>query len=156
MLPINLQSDMLRAFLAEVRAYQPEGLEPETGEPQTALSNINRLRSQGLVIAQIRVRPTGALVIFSTGEQFYTPALRVGGDGRETEILAEIAAEAGWGDLEELLDCYHAIDPAYEGPLPDLLPDDVPLTCPLPNCPLRHPRHKPRSPHEDCPAPKLP
>jgi hypothetical protein len=109
---------MLQLFREGVRSYQPEGLATETGLPQTALNNINRLRQTGLVISQIHVRPTGTLFLFSTGEQYYTPALRVGGDGRETEILAELAADAGWGPLEELLDLYHSIPTNWEGPLP--------------------------------------
>jgi hypothetical protein len=115
---------MLRLLSEKVRSHHPVGLAAETGDPQTALDNISRLMQMGLVIAQIHVRPTGTLVLFRTGEQYYSPALCVGGDGRETEILAELAAESGWGDLVELLDCYHSIPRDYEGPLPNLLPDD--------------------------------
>jgi len=115
---------MLRLFRENVRSYQPEGLALETGDPQVALDNINRLRQMGLAISQIHVRPTGALFLFTGGEQYYTPALRAGGDGLETEILAELAAECRWGDLEELLDFYHSLPPDFEGPLPDLLPLD--------------------------------
>jgi hypothetical protein len=87
------------------------------------------------VISAIHVRPTGALFLFATGEQYYTPALRVGGDGRETEGLAELAADSGWGDLEELLDMYHGIPREWEGPLPDTLADR--RECPIPECPYR-------------------
>lgn len=115
-------SEMLRLFREGIPTYQPDGLAQETGIPQVALDNINRLRRSGLAISAIHVRPSGALFLFATGEQYYTPALRVGGDGRETEILAEIAADSGWGDLEELLDLYHGIPQDWEGALPDALP----------------------------------
>lgn len=118
-------SAMLRLFRDGARNYQPEGLAAETGDPQVALRNINHLRQAGRTISQIHVRPSGALFLFATGEHYYTPALRVGGDGRETEILAELAADSGWGDLVELLDLYHGIPQNWEGPLPDLLKDDA-------------------------------
>lgn len=116
-------TEMLRLFREGVTSYQPTGLAAETGDPNVARENIHRLRQMGLVIASVLFRPTGVLFLFSTGEQYYTPALRVGGDGRETEILAELMAEAGWGDLEELLETYHGIPVTREGTLPDALPD---------------------------------
>ena len=115
---VPIQSEMLRLFHEGIRQYQPAGnLLAETGEPNVSLQNINRLRDTGLTIAEMLVRPTGTLILFTTGEQYYAPALRVGGDGRETEILAELAAETGWDDFATLADHYHALPADWEGPL---------------------------------------
>ncbi|MEN6406066.1 MAG: hypothetical protein ABFC77_06295 [Thermoguttaceae bacterium] len=141
---------MLRLFRSGAQTYQPEGLEAETGDPRVSRRNIHRLRQDGLDIAALVVRPTGTLVIFTTGEQYYAPALRVGGDGRETEILAELASESGWGDYKELLEMYHAIPQDWIGPLPSLAqgdqddPEHGP--CRRPNCPLRQPTIRPDDP----------
>ncbi|MHB8107982.1 MAG: hypothetical protein ACYDH4_11240 [Candidatus Cryosericum sp.] len=120
---MNTVSDMLRMFRTGTTQYEPAGLAPETGDPQTALENINRLLATGLLISQIHVRPTGSFFLFATGEQYYTPALRVGHPGRETEILAEIATSIGWGDPERLLACYASIPADYVGALPDARDD---------------------------------
>lgn len=125
---VPTESLMLRLFREGAECYQPAGpvadlAAEHVGRPETADENIHRLLRSGLVISQIHVRPTGTLFLFSTGEQYYTPALRVGGDGRETEALAEIAAESGWGDLVELLDHFHATPREWIGPLPALTAD---------------------------------
>ena len=107
---ISLQSEeMDRLFLAGATSYQPEGLSEETGDPKVAFSNLNRLLAQGCIIKEIQCRPTGVLIVFKCGKHYYTSAFRVGGDGLETEYLAEIAAKAGFGPLEQLLDAYHEI-----------------------------------------------
>lgn len=120
---VSLVPTMLLMFRENARAYQPEGLAAETGDPNAAIANVHRLLREGRVITRIHVSLSGTLFAFTDFTLYYTPALRAGGDGRETEGLAEIAHAAGWGDLEELLDLYHALD-QYEGDLPDVLPDD--------------------------------
>ena len=86
----------------ELKSYQPEmkGLDPETGDPQTSLENLKRILAEGPVIWKILVRPTGVLVLFDGGEQFYAPGLRVGTKGPATEALARIAAEARFGSYD--------------------------------------------------------
>jgi hypothetical protein len=106
----SLQSaEMDWLFQTGATIYQPEGLAQETGDPKIALANVDRLLTQGLIIKDISCRPTGVLIGFQSGERFYTPGLRVGGDGLETEYLAEIAAKAGFGPVERLLDNLHEI-----------------------------------------------
>lgn len=120
---VSLQSEMLRLFQAGAASYQPDGtdgLAAETGEPKIALENLHRLLANGRMILTAFTRPTGTLFVFSNGEQYYTPALRLGQEGRQTEGLAEIAAEAGYGDLEDLLDFYTTFPAGYEGQLPNL------------------------------------
>jgi hypothetical protein len=126
--PVSLQSEMLRLFQAGAASYQPDGtsdgLAAETGEPKVALDNLHRLLANGRMILTVFTRPTGTLFLFSNGEQYYTPALRLGREGRQTEGLAEIAAEAGYGDLEDLLDFYSTFPADYEGQLPNLCDAD--------------------------------
>ena len=81
------------------------------------------LMASGRLIIDALIRPTGTLFMFSTGEQCYTSALRLGQDDLPTARLAEIANEAGYGDLEELLENYTAMSPDFEGRLPDFRPD---------------------------------
>ncbi len=122
-----LQSEMLRLFQTGVAQYQPDGaagtLAAETGDPRVAATNIRQLMAAGRLIIDILTRPTGTLFMFSTGEQYYTPALGLGQDGLPTALLAEIANEAGYGDLVELLDFYTAVPAEFVGHLPDLRPD---------------------------------
>lgn len=122
-----LQSEMLRLFQTGAASYQPDGisdgLAAETGDPKVAAANIRRLLASGRMIIDALIRPTGTLFMFSTGEQYYTPALRLGQDGLPTALLAEIANEAGYGDLEELLENYTAMSADFEGHLPDFRPD---------------------------------
>jgi len=122
-----LQSEMLRLFQMGAASYQPDGtsdgLAAETGDPKVAAANVRRLLSSGRVIIDALTRPTGTLFMFSTGEQYYTPSLRLGQDGLPTALLAEIANEAGYGDLEELLENYTAMSADFEGHLPDFRPD---------------------------------
>ena len=115
-----LQSEMLRLFQTGATQYQPDGLAAETGDPKIALDNLHRLLGNGRMILTAFTRPSGTLFLFSNGEQYYTPALRLSQEGRQTEGLAEIAAEAGYGDLEDLLDFYTTFPAGYEGQLPNL------------------------------------
>lgn len=105
-------SPMLRLFRDGVPGYQPaiEGFDPETGDPQPSIDNIQRLRDAGLVLAGFLVKPTGVLVQFACGEQYYAPGLRVGTDGLATKALAHFAAEADYGPEEELLEIYKDLD----------------------------------------------
>lgn len=105
-------SQMLRLFRDGATRYQPaiQGFDPETGDPQPSIDNIQRLRKAGLVLADFRVKPTGTLVIFATGEQYYAPGLRVGTNGLATKALAHFAAQADYGPEEELLELYKDLD----------------------------------------------
>jgi len=114
------QSEMLRLFQAGAKSYQPAGLAFESDDPLVAVANIHRLLNEGRAIADVLVRPTGTLFIFASGEQFYTPALRVGADGLPTEKLAEIVSEAGYGNLAEVLTFYSGLPADFTGQLPDL------------------------------------
>ncbi len=118
-----LISEMLQLFQTGATSYQPSGMIFESGDPLVTDANIHRLLSQGRVIMDALVSPVGVLFIFTGGEQYYTPALRLGADGLPTEKLAEIAAEAGYGDLEELLDYYSGLPATFTGHLPDLRPE---------------------------------
>lgn len=117
---------MLRLFETGATSYQPEGLIFESGDPLVTDANIHRLLSQGFKITDALVSPCGVLFLFSDGRQYYSPALRLGADGLPTEKLAEIAAEAGFGDLTELLDFYSGLPADFKGQLPDVhpLPDE--------------------------------
>ncbi len=121
MATISTISEMLRLFREGVASYEPAGLAPDTGSPKDALTNLHRLLGQGLVIQDIWVRPTGTLIIFATGEQYYAPGLRVAA-GEETVALAQIAAEAGFGSEEELLDLCRKLPKNYEDKLPSVKP----------------------------------
>lgn len=125
-------SPMLRLFRDGAKSYQPEmnGLAPETGDPQVSLENIRRILAAGPVIWKILVRPTGVLVLFDGGEQFYAPGLRVGTDGPATEALARIAAEAGFGTYERLLRFYRHLPGSWCEELPDTIPDSEPAAAP--------------------------
>jgi hypothetical protein len=120
-----MHSSMLEWFRKGVASYQPEinGLVLESGDPRASLENVHRLTTAGLLIRDIWVSPNGALVMFSTGEQYYAPGLRVGG-GPATEALARIAAEAGFGPFERLLPFYNAMPADYDDQLPDVEVDE--------------------------------
>jgi len=122
-------SPMLRLFREGAKAYQPEmkDLAPETGDPQVSLENLQRILTAGPVIWKILVRPTGVLVLFDGGEQFYAPGLRVGTDGPATEALARIAAEAKFGTYERLLRFYRHLPESWSEELPDTIPDSESL-----------------------------
>ena len=122
-------SPMLRLFRDGAKSYQPEmnGLAPETGDPQVSLENIRRIVAAGPVIWKILVRPTGVLVLFDGGEQFYAPGLRVGTKGPATEALARIAADLGYGDYERLLRFYRHLPESWCEELPNTIPDTEPL-----------------------------
>jgi hypothetical protein len=118
-------SPMLRLFRDGVKCYQPavQGLALESGEPQVSRDNVQRMIDAGLVLADFMVRPTGVLVVFATGEQYYAPGLRVGSANLATEALAHFAAKAGFGPEAELLGFYRDLPETYKGKLPDLRPD---------------------------------
>jgi len=122
-------SPMLRLFREGAKSYQPEmkDLEPETGDPQVSLKNLQRITAAGPVIWKILVRPTGVLVLFDGGEQFYAPGLRVGTNGPATEALAQIAAKAGFGPYERLLRFYRNLPEDWCEELPSTIPDDESL-----------------------------
>jgi hypothetical protein len=118
----GLVSPMLRLFRAGTVPYQPEvdELALETGDPQVSLENLQRLMGAGLGIVDFLVRPTGVLAVFLGGEQYYAPGLRVGTKGLATKALAHIAAEAGFGPEEYLLDTYRTLPETYTGQLVSL------------------------------------
>ena len=122
-------SPMLRLFRDGAKSYQPEmnGLDPETGDPHVSLENLRRIVAAGPVIWKILVRPTGVLVLFDDGEQYYAPSLRVGTNGPATEALAQIAAQAGFGTYERLLRFYRHLPESWCEELPDTIPDTEPL-----------------------------
>jgi len=112
-------SPMLRLFRDGVQNYQPavHELEPETGDPQVSLDNIQRMMASGLGIMDFLVRPTGVLVLFLGGEQYYAPGLRVGTKGLATTALAHLAAKAGFGPEKHLLSLYRDLPADYQGQL---------------------------------------
>ncbi len=120
-------SPMLRLFRDGATSYQPaiEELAFESGDPQVSLDNLQRMIDSGLVIAEFMVRPTGVLVLFASGEQYYAPGLRVGTSSLATEALAQLAAQAGFGPEARLLDFYRKLPETYKGKLPDLSPDPL-------------------------------
>src|SRR3989339_465029 len=120
-------SPMLRLFRDGATSYQPaiEELAFESGDPQVSLDNLQRMIDSGLVIAEFMVRPTGSLVLFASGEQDYAPGLRVGTSSFATQALAQLAAQAGFGPEERLLNFYRNLPETYKGKLPDLNPDPL-------------------------------
>jgi hypothetical protein len=122
---MDIVTEPLRMFREGVQSYQPANsgisLEPETGEPQPSLRNLKKLLDAGLVIRDILVRPTGALIQFSTGEQYLASGLRVGDEANPARTLAliEVAVKAGFGPWPKLLRMYSNMDADYEGILPD-------------------------------------
>ena len=123
-------SPMLRLFQEGAKGYQPEidGLALETGAPQVSLENLRKVIATGRVVRDILVKPTGALVTFSTGEHFYAPGLRVATEGPATEALARIAADAGLGPYDQLLPFYQDLEADYDGQLPGLNPNGLPAS----------------------------
>lgn len=123
---------MLRLFRDGAANYQPaiQGLAFESGDPQVSLDNVQRMVDAGLVIADFLVKPTGVLVLFATGEQYYAPGLRVGTADLATEALARFAAKAGFGPEERLLQVYRDLPTSYSGQLVNL--NVAPLNEPMP------------------------
>lgn len=119
---MDIVTPPLRMFREGVQSYQPENngipLDKETGDPQASLTNVCRLVQAGLVIHDIFIRPTGALILFSTGEQYLATGLRVGEEA-PTLALAEIASKAGYGPWAKLLRMYTNLPRDYDGRLPD-------------------------------------
>jgi hypothetical protein len=72
-----------------------------------------------LVIQDILIRLAGALVIFSTGEQYLALGLRVA-DSDCTEALGRIASEADFGPFDRFLPFYQAPPADYDGKVPDV------------------------------------
>jgi len=124
---MDFVTEPLRMFREGVQSYQPENsgipLDRETGDAQTSLKNVGRLMAAGLVIRDILVRPTGALIQFTTGEQYLATGLRVGEEAR-TLALLEIATKAGFGPWESLFPMYTSIPTDYEGLLPGCRDED--------------------------------
>ena len=112
-------SAMLRLFRDGVANYRPaiDGLEPETGDPQVSLDNLERLIASGLGIVDFLVRPTGVLALFLTGEQYYAPGLRVGTHGLATTALAYLASKSGFGPEKHLRELYEGLPENYRGQL---------------------------------------
>ena len=125
-------SPMLRLFRDGAASYQPEidGLAFESGDPHVSRDNLQRMIDAGLVVADFMVRPTGVLVLFATGEQYYAPGLRVGTANLATEALAHFAARAGFGPEEQLVDIYRKLPETYQGQLVNM--NLAPLTHPIP------------------------
>lgn len=128
----ELISPMVRLFREGAKSYQPgcDGLACESGDPQVSLENIHRVVAAGPMIREMLVKPTGVLVLFDGGEQYYAPGLRVGTNGPATEALARIAAEAGFGAYDRLLSFYQHLPETYSGQLPNLIPNAVPNAAP--------------------------
>jgi len=124
-------SPMLRLFRDGAASYQPEidGLALESGDSQVSRDNLQRMIDAGLVIADFLVKPTGVLVLFATGEQYYAPGLRVGTTNSATEALAHFAAKAGFGPEQQLLHVYRNLPKTYKGQLVNL--NLAPLTHPM-------------------------
>jgi hypothetical protein len=123
-------SPMLQLFREGAKSYQPEidGLALETGDAPVSLENVHKLIATGRAIQSILVKPIGALVMFSSGEHFYAPGLRVASEGPATEALARIAADAGLGPYEQLLPFYQDLEADYEGQLPGMNPNSLPAS----------------------------
>ena len=124
-------SPMLRLFREGATNYQPavkgvNGLAPETGEPKVSFENVCRILAAGLLIRKILVNPTGALVLFKGGAQFYAPGLRIGIEGAATAALARVAEKAGFGEREELFHFYRDLPADWNEDLPDLKPNTLP------------------------------
>lgn len=124
----KMLSPMLQLFRKGAQSYRPEGdglcpakLMPENGNPRESLENVRSILAGGLMIRDILASPNGVLILFSTGEQYYAPGLRVGTEGAATEALAQIAAEARFGSYERLLRHYRALPPDYCGQLLPLI-----------------------------------
>ena len=122
---MDIVTEPLRMFREGVQSYQPENsgipLESEAGEPQPSLRNLRKLLDAGLAISDIFVRPTGALILFSTGEQYLATGLRIADAANPARTLAlvEVAVKAGFGPWEKLVRMYSNLDADYEGRLPD-------------------------------------
>lgn len=93
-------------------------MKPETSDPDTSVENVCLLLGHGLRIRDLLIEPTGVLVVFSTGEQYYATGLRVGTKEVATEGLAHIASEAGYGSFDELLGFLQDLPESYCAELP--------------------------------------
>jgi hypothetical protein len=102
--------DAAELFENGIVEYQPPApLDPETGSPEVSYNNVKRLLAAGWEISSIRTRPTGVLfTLVKRGlvETYYAPGLHVGCRDVATELVARLAAEAGYGRFEDLLDKY--------------------------------------------------
>jgi hypothetical protein len=105
--------DAAELFENGVVEYQPAApLERETGDPQVSYDNVRRLMADGWQIKSIRIRPTGVyFALFKEGDTaaHYAPGLHVGHNDLATELVARLAAEAGYGQFEDLLDKYRCV-----------------------------------------------
>jgi hypothetical protein len=115
----SVVTGMLALFRSDTPAYQPshpcKPLLLEDGNPQASLENLKRL---GLEVQDIWVRKglSRVLIQFDTGEQYL--ALGLG----NPDVLARIAAAAGYGDYEWLRDFYACLPPNYDDKLPEAEP----------------------------------
>jgi|GEM_PF-7030253 len=124
-------SPMLRLFREGATSYQPalkgvNGLACETGKSKVSFENVSRILAAGLLIREILVNPTGALVLFKGGGQFHAPGLRVGIEGAATAYLARIAEKGGFGERDESFDFYRDLAADYDDELPDLKMETLP------------------------------
>ena len=109
---------MLALYRSDESSYQPEGLpHAEDGDPQASLGNLEILKKRQLVIQDIWVRKglSRALLQFSTGEQYLALGLA------DPANLAAVAAEAGYGEYEELKDFFGVLPPDYDDKLPSTI-----------------------------------
>jgi hypothetical protein len=81
-------------------------------ESQISYANVKRLMADGWQIDSICTCPTGVLfALTQNGLQgtYYASGLHVGRHDLATELVARLAAEAGYGRFEDLLDKYHCV-----------------------------------------------
>jgi len=106
---------MLALFRSDEPSYQPvhpsRPLQLEDGDPRATVANLKQI---GLVIQDIWVRKAFSRVLlqFNTGEQYLALGLS------DPAALAQVAADAGYGDLEHLKSFYSFLGEDYEGKLP--------------------------------------
>ncbi len=117
MAEVSIVSEMLRLFRDGATSYQPkcrQTLEPETGDPQASLKNLQRI---GLPVQTIFAGKNGCLVAFVDGEQYYAAGLSLHTPERRA-ALVEFAAANGFGPLDRLGPFYDGLPSDYTGPLP--------------------------------------
>jgi hypothetical protein len=100
---IPIESPMLRAFRAG-EAYQPAGLEPETGDPEATTRNLGKLCEDRAILAVVSsgTPDRGVLIVFKTGEVYFAAGFQLG------PALARFLVEhtdGDWsGDYDEMLE----------------------------------------------------
>lgn len=112
---VPVVTPMVALYRSNTPEYQPVlngcQLRREDGNPQASLENLKRL---GMVIQDIWVRQnlSRALFQFDSGEQYLALGLK------DPSALAHVAAEAGYGEFEDLRDCYACLPADYDDKLP--------------------------------------